>query len=87
MIPVEAVYETGVFRPITPVPESLRDGTRVLVEPLEPPASDNEHKRPHFAKYSPAVTGPGFRTRLPGTTSTSHEGRLSRYRRPPGTVG
>jgi predicted DNA-binding antitoxin AbrB/MazE fold protein len=43
MIPVEAIYENGVFRPITPVPDSLRDGTRVLVEPLLPRAADNEH--------------------------------------------
>jgi predicted DNA-binding antitoxin AbrB/MazE fold protein len=44
MAPVEAVYENGVFRPITPVPASLRDGTRVLVEPLEPRAPVNEQE-------------------------------------------
>ena len=44
MAPVEAVYENGVFRPITPVPASLRDGTHVLVEPLEPRAPGDEQK-------------------------------------------
>ena len=32
---IEAVYENGVFRPLTPV--DLQDGTRVIVAPAEPP--------------------------------------------------
>jgi predicted DNA-binding antitoxin AbrB/MazE fold protein len=31
---IEAIYENGVFRPLTPV-ESLRDGDRVVVTPAE----------------------------------------------------
>ena len=43
---VEAVYENGVFRPITPVPKELRDGAHVIVSPLEPRPSDNGEKPP-----------------------------------------
>jgi predicted DNA-binding antitoxin AbrB/MazE fold protein len=32
---VEAVYENGVFRPVTPVPHELREGDRVIVAPIE----------------------------------------------------
>jgi predicted DNA-binding antitoxin AbrB/MazE fold protein len=30
---IEAVYENGVFRPVTPVPAELRAGDRVIVAP------------------------------------------------------
>ena len=35
---IEAIYENGVFRPLTPV--DLRDGARVIVAPAEPPPAE-----------------------------------------------
>ena len=35
---IEAVYENGVFRPLTRV--DLRDGARVTVAPVEPPPAE-----------------------------------------------
>ena len=38
---IEAVYENGVFRPVTPVPEEIRNGARVIVSPLESLPAEN----------------------------------------------
>lgn len=46
MLVVEAVYENGVFRPITPVPEEMRAGTRVTVAPIEAILSDSGNAVP-----------------------------------------
>jgi predicted DNA-binding antitoxin AbrB/MazE fold protein len=38
---IEAVYENGVFRPLTPV--ALTEGAKVFVAPAEGPAADGTH--------------------------------------------
>jgi hypothetical protein len=53
MSTIHAIYENGVFRPITPV--ELPEGSKVTIEPVVGPAPRPQPSDPEFAHLDPGL--------------------------------